>query len=251
MTIYKPYAYLIGWSKLDRWYYGCSYAKSIKIANPQDLWNTYFTSSKIVKNFRKKYGEPDIIEIRKTFELAEQALAWEAKVICRMRMVDDFRFLNQRDMSNQFRNKGGYSHTEKSKQNYKNSYTETRRSFLSELSKELNKNRSSESRKLAAANNSKTRKENREKYIGESSPLYGLKRDNEDIASISSGTKRAMSDSKLREHLSNKAKLRCTPEWKAKIAEQNKYKISCIKCRREMGRSSLGKHILGKKCIHQ
>ena len=249
MSIYTPYVYLIGWSKLDRWYYGCSYARSTKIANPQNLWKTYFTSSKLVKKFRKIHGEPDVIQIRKTFEVAEQALSWEAKVIYRMDMVGDLRFLNQKDMSNRFRNKGGYNHTEKSKQTYRNSYTAERRKFLSEMSQELNKKRTQESRKSAGLSNSKTRKDNFEKYSGKNSPLYGIKRGDEVIKAISIGTKLAMNNPELRAHLSNKAKLRCTSEWKAKIAEQNKYKICCIRCKQEMGKSSLSSHRLGKKCI--
>ena len=59
-----PYTYLIGWSKLNKYYYGVRYAKN---CHPSDLWTKYFTSSKYVKQFREENGEPDIIEIRKTF----------------------------------------------------------------------------------------------------------------------------------------------------------------------------------------
>jgi hypothetical protein len=286
MYIYTPYTYLIGWSKLNKWYYGCSYKSKTKIANPEQLWKSYFTSSKKVKQFRKLHGEPDIIQIRKTFNTAEDALKWESKVILRMKMVESDIFLNQRNMSGQFKNKGGYKHSEKSKENYRKSFTDERRitiskrlkgvkrkstkgykrseeskenyrksftderrRFLSELSVETNKNRTKESRQAAGKSNSKTRKENREKYIGENSPLFGINRTEEDKTSIAIGTKEAMDDPALREHLSEKAKLRCTPEWRAKKAEENKYRICCIKCHREMGRSSLGKHRMGRKCI--
>ena len=37
-----PYTYLIGWSKLDKWYYGCRYGIN---CHPDDFWKTYFTSS--------------------------------------------------------------------------------------------------------------------------------------------------------------------------------------------------------------
>lgn len=66
MSIYinVHYVYLIGWSKLNRYYIGSRYSKD---CHPSDLWVRYFTSSNVVKLFRKQYGEPDIIQVRKTF----------------------------------------------------------------------------------------------------------------------------------------------------------------------------------------
>lgn len=92
MDIYIPYTYLIGWSKHNKWYYGVRYAKN---CNPADLWKTYFTSSKYVKLFRKEYGEPDIIQIRKTFKSADKAIFWEDKVICKMKLYLREDFLNK------------------------------------------------------------------------------------------------------------------------------------------------------------
>lgn len=59
-----PYVYLIRWTDLDMSYIGCRYANKCK---PEDLWVKYFTSSKTVKEFRKINGDPDHIEILKTF----------------------------------------------------------------------------------------------------------------------------------------------------------------------------------------
>jgi hypothetical protein len=249
MSIYTPYVYLIGWTKLNRWYYGCSYARGNKIANPNQLWTTYFTSSKIVKNFRKKYGEPDIVEIRKTFKTAIQAQLWEARVIYRMQMVGDEKFLNQRDMSGHFHNKGGYKHSEASIKNYKKSFDEERRIALSKWSIKNNSEMSPESRKKAGINGSETKKENREKYIGSNNHCYGIERTSEHKKNISEGTKKAMSDPTLIKHLSKKAKQRCTPEWRKNKSENNKLKVCCVRCRIVMGKSSIGRHRLGKKCI--
>ena len=58
------YTYLLGWPTQDRWYYGVRFAKG---ASPDDLWLTYFTSSKHVKEFIKHFGNPTIIEIRNQF----------------------------------------------------------------------------------------------------------------------------------------------------------------------------------------
>lgn len=85
------YTYLIGWSSLNKFYYGVRYAKA---SNPNELWKSYFTSSKHVKNFARKHGNPDIIEIRKEFTDRDSAIAWENSVLKKMNVVEDSRFLN-------------------------------------------------------------------------------------------------------------------------------------------------------------
>ena len=86
------YTYLIGWSKLNKWYYGVRYAKGCK---PSELWRTYFTSSKYVAEFRAKHGEPDVITIRKTFDNQESAILWESRVLKRMDVIHDSKWLNR------------------------------------------------------------------------------------------------------------------------------------------------------------
>ena len=92
MNDHVPYTYIVGWSKHNRYYYGVRYAKD---CNPRDLWVSYFTSSKYVKEFRKIHGEPDILQIRKTFKNIESSQVWETKVLQRMRVINDDRFLNK------------------------------------------------------------------------------------------------------------------------------------------------------------
>lgn len=87
-----PYTYLIGWSKLNKFYYGVRYAKN---CNPSDLWITYFTSSKHVKYHRELFGDPDIIQIRRKFSSPEKAKAWEEKVLRKLNVITDKRFLNK------------------------------------------------------------------------------------------------------------------------------------------------------------
>lgn len=87
-----PYTYLIGWSRHNKFYYGARWAKN---SSPNDLWKTYFTSSKHVKNFVEKYGDPDIIQIRKIFDSSQDAKLWEEQVLRRMNVVSDNRFLNK------------------------------------------------------------------------------------------------------------------------------------------------------------
>jgi hypothetical protein len=88
------YTYLIGWSSHNKYYYGVRYAKN---SNPNELWKSYFTSSKHVKYFAEKHGDPDIIEIRKEFDDRDSAILWENLVLKRMNVVKDSRFLNATD----------------------------------------------------------------------------------------------------------------------------------------------------------
>lgn len=94
MDIYRPYTYLIGWSKLDIWYYGVRFAKTAK---PEDLWVSYFTSSKHVKQLRKHHGEPDVVEVRKTFTSVPLAQQWEHKVLRRLKVTSNPRWINRTD----------------------------------------------------------------------------------------------------------------------------------------------------------
>lgn len=95
--MYKPYTYLIGWSNQNKWYYGAETSSRSKVANPNNLWNTYFTSSQHVKRFAAYHGAPDIIQIRKIFETKEQTLEWEHKVLRRIKAANRKEFLNKTD----------------------------------------------------------------------------------------------------------------------------------------------------------
>lgn len=94
MTNFTPFTYLIGWKSLNKFYYGVRYAKN---CHPDDLWKTYFTSSKYVSEFRKYNGEPDIIQIRRTFLSQTDARLWESKVLRRTNSVKQERWLNKFD----------------------------------------------------------------------------------------------------------------------------------------------------------
>ena len=89
-----PYTYLIGWSNHNMFYYGLRHGVG---CHPDELWNTYFTSSKYVKEFVKTHGNPDIIDIRKTFKSKEKACIWEHKVLKRLNAKNRSDFLNQTD----------------------------------------------------------------------------------------------------------------------------------------------------------
>jgi hypothetical protein len=88
----KCYSYLIGWSKLKKYYYGSRWSKN---AHPKDLWKKYYTSSKTVKQFREENGEPDIIQVRRTFDTPQKAQRWEKRVLKKMKVVTNDKWLNR------------------------------------------------------------------------------------------------------------------------------------------------------------
>lgn len=90
----KPYTYLIGWSEHNIWYYGVRYAKG---CDPSDLWNPYKTSSQSVKLFVQTYGNPTVCVVRRVFNNSKSARAWEHRVLKRMKVVTDDRWLNKTD----------------------------------------------------------------------------------------------------------------------------------------------------------
>jgi len=101
MYIYTPYTYLIGWSKLNKWYYGVRFAKKSAClyetgCHPDDFWKTYFTSSKAVESFKEDNGEPDIVEIRKQFKTANEARDWEMRVLLKLDVKNNDDWLNKR-----------------------------------------------------------------------------------------------------------------------------------------------------------
>lgn len=90
----KPYTYLIGWSKLNKFYYGVRFSKN---CDPSDFWKKYFTSSFYVLEFRKLHGEPDILQIRKIFDSPKKAIKWEHKVLRRLKASNNEKWLNKTD----------------------------------------------------------------------------------------------------------------------------------------------------------
>ena len=119
-TIYTPYCYLIGWKKHNKFYYGVRYATTYKCiyesgCHPDDLWVTYTTSSEYVEEFREKHGEPDIIQVRRTFDDAKSATDWEGRVLKRLDLANNRKFLNKHNttsvvMDDQIRSKISNTH---------------------------------------------------------------------------------------------------------------------------------------------
>lgn len=91
---HTPYTYLIGWTKHNKWYYG---RRTSSKCHPSELWITYFTSSKHVANFRRQFGDPDVLQIRKTFQNAKKCCLWESKVLKRLDAQHSDLWLNQKN----------------------------------------------------------------------------------------------------------------------------------------------------------
>jgi len=82
-----PFTYLIGWSSLNKWYYGVRWSKR---ADPSQFWSQYNTSSRYVKKFIEQHGQPDILEVRRIFEGSDAARAYETGVLVRLNRRDPF-----------------------------------------------------------------------------------------------------------------------------------------------------------------
>ena len=104
-----PFVYLIGWKKLDTWYCGVRYKRG---CSSQDLWKTYFTSSKYVKEFRQKNGEPDHIEILKEFTNKKDALSFEEQKLIEFDVLHKDNWLNRSIKGEKF---SFSNHTEETK----------------------------------------------------------------------------------------------------------------------------------------
>lgn len=105
-----PYTYLIGWSKLDTYYYGRRTAQG---CNPSDLWVTYFTSSPAVHQFVIDHGQPDVIQVRQIYNLdlplqerITQCVLWENKFLERVNAASNPKFLNKSNGDSKFDSTG-------------------------------------------------------------------------------------------------------------------------------------------------
>jgi hypothetical protein len=102
MNIYSPYTYYIFHPLTNQHYYGVRYAKN---CHPDDLWKTYFTSSKKVKQLIKQYGKDGFtVQVRRVFNNLEEALSWEERVLRRLKVLDRDNWLNESIGGKHFRN---------------------------------------------------------------------------------------------------------------------------------------------------
>jgi hypothetical protein len=89
----KPYTYLLKHRPSGRVYYGVRTANTVPAH--EDLWNKYFTSSNTVKQLVEETGLDSFdYEVRREFNTAEQAIAWETKVLRRVCVLEKEQWIN-------------------------------------------------------------------------------------------------------------------------------------------------------------
>jgi hypothetical protein len=100
MSIYTPYTYLITFLPTGQRYYG---VRTKQGCSPKDLWNSYYTSSKLVRQLIEQHGkELFSFEIRKTFVDSRSAILWEHRVLRRLNAAEDPRWLNKNNGNRKF-----------------------------------------------------------------------------------------------------------------------------------------------------
>lgn len=110
MTI--PYTYFLFNKITGQKYYGVRYANN---CTPEELWCTYFSSSKYVKQLIETHGKDSFeYEVRKTFKAADEAKAWEERVLRKLDIMNNDIWLN-RNICGKFLKNGPQSKEHKEK----------------------------------------------------------------------------------------------------------------------------------------
>lgn len=90
-----PYTYLLKFKPTNRFYYGVRFSKN---CHPNDFFIKYFTSSSEIKNLIDKFGLDSFeFEIRKIFNSANKARIWEHKVLRRLKVLKNNKWINKTD----------------------------------------------------------------------------------------------------------------------------------------------------------
>lgn len=196
---YLAYTYLIKCPN-GKSYYG--YRAANKTSPEDDLWQHYFTSSKVIQELREQYSDDEfIVTIDKTFETAEEAHEYETAFLTENDCVNSDDWLNQQCFPVFQDNKG----------KKKPEFSEEHR------------------RKLSEAKMGKKLSEETKKKIGEA--LKGKE--------ISEETRRKMSEaSKRRKHTEESKKKMSEARKGREFSEETRRKISeSLKGRRKPERS--------------
>lgn len=148
MNIYTPYTYLITFLPTGQQYYG---VRTKQGCHPTDLWNSYYTSSKTVRQLIKQHGADAFRwEVRKTFSNREDAIIWEHRLLSRIDAARNPNYLNKNNGDRKFFGGGvpkGFRHSEDARRkmsinssgsknpNYGKNFSEDTRRKLSEAKK--------------------------------------------------------------------------------------------------------------------
>ena len=88
-----PYYYKLKFKPTGQYYVGIQYGKH---ADPSNLWNKYFTSSKVIKKMISEYGlDAFEVKVTKIFATKYEAMEYERKVLLRTKANTNDKMLNK------------------------------------------------------------------------------------------------------------------------------------------------------------
>lgn len=120
---YTPFVYLLKFLPTGQLYIGSKTSKGSSVNN---LWSTYFSSSKVIKALIKEHGKDAFrSEVRKVFETREEALEYEYRLLKRVDAKMNPKFLN---MSYGGKNFSGSTRTKEHQENLTKSLVGKKRS---------------------------------------------------------------------------------------------------------------------------
>jgi hypothetical protein len=95
-----PFTYLLHCTATDQYYYGSRYGKG---CHPSSLWNTYFTSSKVVEQLILEHGKDAFkVSVRKVFNTPQEARRWETKFLNRVKAAQSDKWINLHNADEKF-----------------------------------------------------------------------------------------------------------------------------------------------------
>lgn len=172
--MHQPYTYYLYHKPTKQHYYGVRWAKN---CHPNDLFVTYFSSSKKIKELISKYGiNTFTFKVRKIFNNKQEAILWEHKVLTKLNVNNRKDWLNQNISGSivyDVHPLKGKHHTIETKAKISNSrkgfkHSEKSKNIMSESRKgekhwNYNKKHSEESKNKNRESNIKWRKNNPDK----------------------------------------------------------------------------------------
>jgi hypothetical protein len=91
--MHTPFTYFLLHKPTGKKYYGARWSKE---CHPNDLWKTYFTSSKYVEQLITEFGKESFsFEIRKTFSTVKECRKWEERVLKKLNVTSKENWLNK------------------------------------------------------------------------------------------------------------------------------------------------------------
>lgn len=91
---YIPYFYVIEDVETGKLYGGVEFGRSSKIANPNNILETYFTSSKVVRPLVEKNPNRFIVRKIKTFDTAKEATSFECRFLTKINAKENIMWYN-------------------------------------------------------------------------------------------------------------------------------------------------------------